>query len=155
MMFAVEHRSPHGPWRRAEELVPNPRYEWTWYDADGVEQSFPSLEAALVHDTWSFYMSDRWLHDINWPEQQPVPVDVTQETTEFLEAWTESEGRHTLTLRYLEELDWVQACVKGPSLASTPEDRERYILQVREDVLGRLRPLGAPDDVRLIYGWNI
>ena len=154
MVFTIERRVPGGPWQRAETLIPNPYCKGYWGDDDeGVAKSFPTLEGETIHHDWSFAPRDKWLREMHWPEQQPVPQDATQETREFLEAWTELDGRQMLTLRHLEEMDWVH--VYRPTFPSILEKDRREILEIREAVLTRLRPPSAPDDVRLIYGWNV
>jgi len=155
LVIAVEHRLPGGRWRRAEELVPNPYCRGYWENAEGGALSFPTLEGETIHDTWSFSYRDHWLYQVDWPAWHPVPHDLTQESRELFNALTHSDESLSLTLQHLEETDWVQAYTPGPTVSSTQREREEYIPGIRDTVLERLRPLGAPGDVRLIYGWSV
>jgi len=155
LVIAVEHRLPSGCWQRAEELVPNPYCQGYWEDEEDGVNPFPTLEGEMIHDNWSFSYGDHWLYQVNWTAWHPVPEDLTQESRELFNAMTDSGGSISLTLQHLEETDWVRACTSGPIGSSTLQEREQWILKIRDDVLERLRPLGAPGDVRLIYGWNV
>jgi len=155
LVIAVEHRLPGGRWQRAEELVPNPYCRGYFEDEEGIAKSFPTLEGETIHDNWSFSYGDHWLYQVDWPTWHPVPEDLTQESRELFNAVTDSDGSFSLMLQHLEETDWVRACTSGPTGTSTQQEREQWILKVRDEVLDRLRPLGAPDDVRLLHGWNV
>jgi len=154
MLFVVEVRGPDGVWRRAEPLVPNPWGE----DAREIfaeKGGLVTLEGPLVHARWSFAPRDAWLKDVRWPVRHDLPVDITPSAWEYLEVYTEDPPRSCLSLRDIEAVDWLAAYHAWFMTTMTPEEREAFILQVREAVLSRLRALGGPDDVRVLYGWNV
>lgn len=148
-MLVIERRQKDGRWARAEPLVPNPYLEWI----EETEPDLHILHSEYIHDHWSFGPRDHWIRNIRWKPCHPFPADASIETIQFLTAWTDKEGRAMLLLRDLEETDWFAAW--HGAWTKDQEETARYVLNIRQAVLERLRPLGGPDDVRLIYGWNV
>lgn len=144
--LTVERRRGDGKWERVEPLVPNPYKGYFEDDYPG----FSTLHGEYTHESWSFVSQDRWLMHMNWGRGRSFPGNASRETFEFLSVWTNPDTWHALLLRDLEELDWVAAYYRP--WPHDPEERSRYVSSIRQVVLDRLRPLGGPDEVRLIYG---
>lgn len=155
-MFAVEVRSPDGTWRRAEPLVHNPYWEYPDIsDDEETGRTFPTLNQLMVHEGWSFEPRDTWLIQMNWPVRRPLPEDVSIETLEFLDAWTEKRDRFMLLLQDLEEVDWLATYDAYWMQSWLQEKREAYVLGIRTAVLERLRRAGGPETVRILCGYNV
>lgn len=150
-MFAVERRREDGRWERAEPLIANPYLGYF----DEEYPHLPTLHATYAYDTWTFEPRDQWIIDVDWNQPRPFPEDATQETIEFLTAWTWEENRQMLLLRELEETDWVANWRGHWRWQGREEKGKRYLLRIRWEVLDKLRPLGGPDAARLIYGHHV
>ncbi|MFC4455982.1 hypothetical protein [Deinococcus sonorensis] len=148
IVFAVERRGLDGVWKRAEPVVPNPVADW--FDEPGCE-----LECAeYAHEHWSFdHAREKWLISIEWSEHFPVPQDISAETRSFLIAWAEPEAGGMIPLSSLIETDWLAAWHDPRTLAAL--ESHMTLQDLRRHVLERLIPLGAPDEVRVIYGYNV
>jgi hypothetical protein len=154
VIIVVEHRRADGCWERAEELIPNAYLSW-------LAEDYPELgisQADLLHNQWTFYPRDQWLMNVNWPNRRPVPNDMSQQAQEmFVFQTNDQEAAGMLLLRDLEETDWeANWDVWRRTDIDTEKKQESlgYLRDVRLAVLDQLRPLGGPDAVRLIFGYN-
>lgn len=141
VVFVVERRASDGRWARGEAFKPNPYLE----DLARSEDFPKSQRGPLTRVSWGIGRND-WLDAVHRALHagQAVPSDLSEETREHLTYWTDpDEPWGALSLRELEQFDWSQI------------DEELPGPRLRDELLPKLRALGGPDDVRLVYGWNV